>query len=111
MTAIWRVLQAETDAWLRRDFAALAQHWVHSPQARKMVSYINGGSFVLEGWDAIGANFRSLMEQAPVRYESAEPLKWDRVNFVVSGDMAWVSYDLVGRKPVTASSLPACATN
>lgn len=94
--AIWQVLQAETDAWLHRDFEALARHWVQSPQTRKMVSYINGGSFVLEGWDAIGANFRSLLEQAPDRYESAGLIRWERVNIVVGGNMAWVSYDLVG---------------
>ena len=33
--AVMAVLKAETDAWLRRDFPALAQHWVHSPKTRR----------------------------------------------------------------------------
>jgi hypothetical protein len=47
--AIMAVLKAETHAWLRRDFAALAQHWVHSPQARRMTALPWLGTYVDEG--------------------------------------------------------------
>jgi hypothetical protein len=57
--AIMAVLRAETDAWLRRDFSALARYWVQSPQTRKMASLTSFGTNVFEGRDAIAANFRS----------------------------------------------------
>ena len=37
--AVIAVLKAETDAWLRRDFPALAQCWVHSPKTRRMSAF------------------------------------------------------------------------
>ena len=94
--AIMAVLKAETDAWLRRDFPALAQHWVHSPKTRRMIAVASLGTQVVEGWDAIASRLKTSMERLPTKYELAERIHWERVNVNVIGDMAWVSYDQVG---------------
>jgi DNA-binding CsgD family transcriptional regulator len=94
--AILAVLKAETDAWMRRDFDALAEHWVHSDQTRRICSFASIGTYVDEGWDAIGARFKRLIAGSPRGYDSHERLRWEKINVVVSADMAWVSYDQVG---------------
>ena len=94
--AILAVMKAETDAWLRRDFAAQAQHWVHSPQTRLMTAFASLGTRVDEGWDAIGARLERQMARFTKRYDMAERVRLERVNVVVCGDMAWVSYDQIG---------------
>jgi DNA-binding CsgD family transcriptional regulator len=90
--AIMAVMKAETDAWLRRDFEAQAQHWVHSPQTRLMTTFASLGTRVDEGWDAIGPRLKRQMERFSQTFDFAERVRWDRVNIVVVGDMAWVSY-------------------
>ena len=94
--AIMRVLRAETDAYMRRDFPALAQHWVHSPQARLMVAFASLGVRVIEGWDAIATRLESVMARLSQPYDTAERLRWEKVNIVLGADMAWVSYEQVG---------------
>jgi DNA-binding CsgD family transcriptional regulator len=94
--AIMATLRAETEAWARRDFAALAEHWVHSPQTRHMASFPAIGSWVDEGWEAVAARLRTIMARHPQPYDIAERVHWERVNIVVAGDMAWISYDQVG---------------
>jgi len=94
--AIMAVLEAETDAWLRRDFPAQAQYWVHSPQTRMMTAFASLGARVTEGWDAIGARLERQMLRFAQRYDMAERIRRERVNIVVVGDLAWVSYDQIG---------------
>jgi DNA-binding CsgD family transcriptional regulator len=94
--AIMAVLKAETDAWLRRDFPAQAQHWVHSPQTRLMTAFASLGARVTEGWDAIGARLERQMQRFKQYHDMEERFRWEGVNIVVVGDMAWVSYDLIG---------------
>jgi hypothetical protein len=94
--AILAVLRAETAAWLRRDFAALAQHWAQSPQTRLMTSFPHAGARVFEGWDAIAAHYRGGMERHPQTYDIDASIRWAKVNVVLGGDMAWVSYDQIG---------------
>ena len=94
--AIMAVLRAETDAYMRRDFPALAQHWVHSPQARLMTAFASLGERVIEGWDAIAERYQSVMGRFSQPYDTADRLRWEKVNIVLGTDMAWVSYDQVG---------------
>ena len=61
--AILAVLRAETDAWLHRDFPAMAQHWVHSPKTRRMTALASLGTHVDEGWDAIASRMKLSMER------------------------------------------------
>src|SRR4051794_999657 len=94
--AIMTVLRAETDAYMRRDFPALAQHWMHSPQARLMIAFASLGARVVEGWDAIAARLQSIMERLSQSHDIAERLNWEKVNIVLGADLAWVSYDQIG---------------
>jgi DNA-binding CsgD family transcriptional regulator len=94
--AIMAVLEAETDAWMRRDFEALAKHWMHSPQTRRMVAFAALGTHVDEGWEAIGTRLRSMIARYPRPYDPRERLRRENVNVVVGKDMAWVSYDQIG---------------
>ncbi len=93
--AILAVLEAETNAYLRRDFEALAIHWVHSPQTRRLVAFASLGTHVEEGWEVIGARLRNIMSNLDKTYPR-ERLRRENVNVVVGKDMAWVSYDQIG---------------
>jgi DNA-binding CsgD family transcriptional regulator len=95
--AVLAVLEAETDAWLRRDIDALAEHWVHSPQSRRLSSIAHHGSQVQEGWDAIHAAFKSLAKQYPATFDEAR-VRRERMEIVVNGDTAWASFDQIGDK-------------
>jgi DNA-binding CsgD family transcriptional regulator len=95
--AVLAVLEAETDAWLRRDMDALGEHWVHSPQSRRLSSVANNGIQVQEGWDAIHATFRLLAEQYPDSF-AENRVRRERMNIVVNGDTAWASFDQIGDK-------------
>ena len=95
VAAILAALKAETAAWQRRDLAALADHWVHAPESRLITTFAGFGTMIVEGWDAIHARHRSLAERVPNSHAPLVDLRWDKLSIVVSGDMAWVSYDLV----------------
>jgi DNA-binding CsgD family transcriptional regulator len=95
--AVLAVLEADTAAYLRRDPDAIAELWVHSPQARRMFSYAHLGVKVYEGWDAIDAHHRSVIKQLPESY-AATRVHRERMNVVVNGDMAWVTHDQIGDK-------------
>jgi DNA-binding CsgD family transcriptional regulator len=95
--AILAVLEAETAAWLRRDMDALASHWVHSSDARRMYAYAHLGTKIDEGWDAIHAHHISVANHYPQSYAESR-IRRERMNVVVVGDMAWAIYDQVGDK-------------
>ncbi|MCM2476172.1 LuxR family transcriptional regulator [Rhizobium sp. CG5] len=95
-TAILAVIRSETEAWLQRDFEALASHWVHSPQTRRMEYYASLGTRVDEGWDAIAARLKTIVERFPKKHDDMERVRWEKVNIVVAGTMAWVTYDQLG---------------
>jgi DNA-binding CsgD family transcriptional regulator len=93
--AVLAILEAETAAYLRRDPDAIAEHWVHSPQTRRLFSYAHLGVKVYEGWDAIEAHHRTVIEQLPESHAETR-VRRERMNVVIIGDMAWVTYDQVG---------------
>lgn len=93
--AVLAVLEAETAAWMRRDMDALAQHWVHSPQSRFMISRPGFGILVLEGWDAINASYKTSVKHNPKPHAETR-IRRERMTIVVSGDTAWATYDLIG---------------
>ncbi|QND15213.1 helix-turn-helix transcriptional regulator [Rhizobium leguminosarum bv. trifolii] len=94
--AIMAVVRAETEAWLQRDFEALASHWVQSPQTRRMESFISLGVRVDEGWDPIAARIKKIVERFPEKHAFAERVRWEKVNIVVDGNMAWMTFDQIG---------------
>lgn len=93
--AILAVLRAESDAYLRRDYDALASHWVQSPQARLMTVFASLGVRVEKGWEAIGARYRGIMGRSLPKYDAAERVHLENINVVLGGDMAWVSYEQI----------------
>jgi DNA-binding CsgD family transcriptional regulator len=95
--AVLAVLEAETAAWMRKDLVTLAQHWVQSPQSRRMVSLAHIGTQVHEGWDTILAVFEGLVKQYPQAYGETR-VRRERMNIVINGDTAWASYDQVGER-------------
>lgn len=94
--AILAAIRAETEAWLQRDFDAWADHWVQSPQTRRMEAWASLGVRVDEGWDPIAARIRKIVERFPEKHAFAERVRWEKVNVVVDGNMAWVTYDQIG---------------
>lgn len=92
-TAILAVIRGETEAWLQRDFEALASHWVQSPQTRLMESFASLGIRVDEGWDALAARLKIIMERFPQKHSFSERIRWEKINVVVAENMAWVTYD------------------
>ena len=95
-TAILAVISAETEAWLQRDFEALASHWVQSPQTRRMEAFTSLGIRVDEGWDAIAARIKKIMERFPEMQAFAEHVRREKVNIVVDGNVAWMTFDQIG---------------
>jgi DNA-binding CsgD family transcriptional regulator len=95
--AVLAVLDAETAAFMRGDIDAVAEHWVHSPQSRRMHSLALRGTRVLEGWEAIHAVFKHVVEQHPEKYPETR-IRRERMNIVVNGDTAWATYDQVGER-------------
>ncbi|RXT30569.1 DUF4440 domain-containing protein [Rhizobium leguminosarum] len=94
--AILAVIRSETEAWLQRDFDALASHWVQSPQTRRMEYYASLGTRVDEGWDAIAARLKRIVERFPQKRAFSEHVRWQKVNVIVAENMGWVTYDQTG---------------
>ena len=95
--AILAVLEAETEAWLCRDLDALASHWIHSPQSRRLSTVAHHGTHVQVGWDAILAAFVAMAKQYPQTFDESR-INRERMNIVVNGDMAWASFDQIGKR-------------
>ncbi|RUM25216.1 LuxR family transcriptional regulator [Rhizobium vallis] len=94
--SIMAVIRAETEAWLQRDFEALASHWVQSPQTRRMEAFASLGVRVDEGWDPIAARIKKIVERFPEKYAFDGRVRWEKVNIVVDGNMAWMTFDQIG---------------
>lgn len=94
--AVLAAIRGETEAWLQRDFDALARHWVQSPQTRRMEAFASLGIRVDQGWDAIAARLRKIVERFPEKQPFEERVRWENVNVSIDGDMAWVTYDQIG---------------
>jgi hypothetical protein len=84
--AILSVIRGETEAWLQRDFEALASHWVQSPQTRRMEAFASLGVRVDEGWDPIAARIKKIVERFPEKHAFAGRVRWEKVNMVVDGN-------------------------
>ena len=94
-SAILEAVEAETAAFLRRDIKAQSDFWVQSPQSRRIVSVASLGVQVYEGWDAIKANYLLLMEGLEEAH-ATDCVFREKLNVVIIGDMAWVTYDQIG---------------
>lgn len=61
-----------------------------------MEAFASLGIRVDEGWDAIAARIKKIVERFPEKHAFAERVRWEKVNVIVAGNMAWVTYDQIG---------------
>ncbi|RYE09550.1 MAG: LuxR family transcriptional regulator [Hyphomicrobiales bacterium] len=94
--AVVAVIRAETEAWLLRDFDLLSNYWLQSPQTRRMEAFASLGVRVDEGWDAIAARLRKIVERFPDQHAFEERVRWEKVNIVIEGNVAWMTFDQIG---------------
>lgn len=93
---ILALMQEETAAFFRQDFAAMRACWVDSPTSRFMRSYPGMGVSVLRGLDDIMSVLSSSISRTDPT-DVTERISYANLSLVISGDMAWASYDQVTR--------------
>lgn len=75
---------------------AETHHWVQSPQTRRMEAFASLGVRVDEGWDVIAARLKKIVGRFPDKYAFAERVRWEKVNIVIDGNVAWMAFDQIG---------------
>ena len=88
-------LRSEHISYYRGDYDAFADHWHHGPEVRRILSGPVVGTRVHVGWAELEPRFKEGFRQYPQNFDANEMLRWDNVQVMVSGDLAWVSYDQV----------------
>ena len=90
-SAVLRVLEAETAAYLAKDYDAWADCWLHTEHVRRWAWFPVSGVTIEFGWSRVAALMRKAMQDFP------EPLsvevKRENLSLRVVGAMAWVTYD------------------
>ena len=61
-----------------------------------MEAFASLGVRVDEGWDAIAARLKKIVERFPDKQAFAGRVRWEKVNIVIDGNMAWISFDQIG---------------
>ncbi|WFE89129.1 nuclear transport factor 2 family protein [Roseibium porphyridii] len=93
-SAIMQVIEAETEAYLQRNYEAWQSYWLESPEIRRIQTHVRTGVTV-----TAGAEIRAQMKRITSGpFEWQPPWRFQRKNFnvVLSPEMAWVSYDQIG---------------
>lgn len=102
-TEILAMIEAETNAYLRRDYDAWEQCWHDGPEIRRIHSHVGTGVTILEGPE-IRERMRRILE-AQTEWRRPETLRRENLNVVVTPEMAWVSYDQIGDMSGTREEL------
>ena len=89
--AILAVMQAETAAYLAKDFEAWAACWLHLPHVRRWNWFPDGGIDVQEGWEVMARLWGEAMRKFPDPVKAT--FRNDRMEMRVLANMAWVTYD------------------
>jgi len=89
--AIAAVIQAETRAFVDRDFEAWASCWVQAERTQEIRISAATGLEVVSGWPAIAATTRDALENdltcGMVRFRQSN------LRTTIDGNIAWVVYD------------------
>jgi len=93
-------LYSEQESYYRGDFEAFADHWHHGPETRRLISGPQVGTRVHIGWDELCQKFQEGFRQYPQDFDARKLLRWDNIQIMTSGDMAWVTYDQVALESV-----------
>jgi hypothetical protein len=94
---ILQVVAAESAAFWNKDFAAWAKCWRHTPEIRQMGWWAHGGITVIEGWEALSQQMKTLMAANPEPNPTAADVRRENVNLHVHGQLAWVTFDQYGQ--------------
>ena len=89
--ALMGVIARETDAFMRRDFAAWSTCWVQDARTSETCVSSAFGTTVLQGWEQFSTYMRGVFESG----NTCDLKDLERANISVtqSGDLAYVSYD------------------
>lgn len=96
--AIMQLIEAESVAFLARDYEAWSQCWSHEPHVRRLGFSGPGGVFQWEGWEEYSAHMKRFMVDNPtpstVRYHR------EAMNIRVGRDIAWATFDQIAAPAV-----------
>lgn len=95
VTSVMDVIAAETDAFVRQDYAGWAACWVQDARTREICVSSSIGATVLEGWDQLSAYMRNVIESG-MACRIVE-IERRNLNVTISGDLAHVSFEEVSR--------------
>lgn len=89
--AVLRAIEAETAAFLAKDYDAWADCWLHAEHVRRWSWYPAGGLTIEAGWTRLSALMKQAMQDFP------EPLsvevRRENLSLRIAGGMAWATYD------------------
>lgn len=89
--AVLRVIEAESAAYLAKDYDAWAACWAQAPYVRRWVSTTRRGVDTWEGWERQGPPMKLFMDEYPdpaiIRYRR------EAMNVRVANGMAWATFD------------------
>jgi len=86
-------LKSEQAAYYRGDFEAFIAHWHHGPEVRRILSGPNVGTRMHMGWDELLPKFKEGFRQFPQNFDITKLVRWENLQIIASGEMAWISYD------------------
>ena len=107
-TAVLAVIEADTDAYLRRDRDAWEACWLRDDRFASMMDC--GGLIVSRGYDA----FRDTIFAAMDHEDAPSPSRVARENLSIQivGDIAWAVYDqVIARDTADAMDPPSLSQN
>ena len=94
--AVMHIIEEETNAFWLKDYERWANCWVHAPYIRMTGWWARGGISVTEGWEALSANLKRVMEANPIPNPTSAQVRRENINIRVSENMAWVTFDQYG---------------
>lgn len=94
--AVMKTIEAESEAFWKKDFEAWSRCWVHAPYARFMGWWSRGGVRVAEGWEEISTRIGAVMKANPEPNPSATDVRRENINVRVYPEAAWVTFDQYG---------------
>ena len=90
--AILNIINGETKAAFRRDYAGWKGHWIHESYVTKTYIEFPDSSFSETlGWDDIDKFVRTYIEEHPE--PDPTPTLVDRINVRIYGNGAWVNFE------------------
>ncbi|MEP0519765.1 MAG: sigma factor-like helix-turn-helix DNA-binding protein [Hyphomicrobiales bacterium] len=94
--AIIQLLDADTQAYLARDYDAWAACWAQTPDTRRFLASVIGGMRVDEGWETLGRLHKENFSKHPKTDISPDQIQRRNMNIVIGSDMAWATFDQTG---------------